>query len=56
MENLAYIWQFGPEVMILRAPLSTLAHVIFSSSWGYALGGKHIKATLLALRLPLLSL
>ena len=38
LENLLYIWQFGPEVMILRAPLSTLAHVIFGSFWGYALG------------------
>ena len=38
LENLFYILQFGPEVMIARAPLSTLAHVIFGSFWGYALG------------------
>ena len=38
LENLIYIMQFGPEVMIGRAPLSTLAHVIFGSFWGYALG------------------
>ena len=38
LENLLYILTFGPEVMILRAPLSTLAHVIFGSFWGYALG------------------
>lgn len=38
LENLLYILQFGPEVMIGRAPLSTLAHVIFGSFWGYALG------------------
>ncbi len=38
LENLFYVLQFGPEVMIGRAPLSTLAHVIFGSFWGYALG------------------
>lgn len=32
------ILAFGPEVMVGRAPLSTLAHVIFGSFWGYALG------------------
>ena len=38
LENLVYILSFGPAVMILRAPISTLAHVIFGSFWGYALG------------------
>ncbi len=38
LENLVYILAFGPEVMIVRAPISTLAHVIFGSFWGYALG------------------
>ena len=38
MENLGYIFSYGPEVMLLRAPVSTLAHVIFASFWGYALG------------------
>lgn len=38
LENLFYILTFGPTVMILRAPLSTLAHVVFGSFWGYALG------------------
>ncbi len=38
LENLGYILEFGPEVMLLRAPLSTLAHVIFGSIWGYVLG------------------
>ena len=30
--------EFGPGVMILRAPLSTLAHVVFASVWGHTLG------------------
>lgn len=38
LENLMYIIEFGPAVMIGRAPLSTVAHVIFGSFWGYALG------------------
>ena len=48
LENLLYILQFGPEVMILRAPLSTLAHVIFGSFWGYALGKRTEQGTSLA--------
>jgi RsiW-degrading membrane proteinase PrsW (M82 family) len=37
IENILYVIQFGPEVMIVRAPLSTLAHVIFGLFWGYAM-------------------
>lgn len=40
LENLGYIFSFGPAVMIGRAPLSTLAHVIFGTFWGRALGLK----------------
>ena len=38
LENLFYVLSFGPEVMLGRAPLSTLGHVIFESVWGYTLG------------------
>lgn len=38
LENLLYVLMFGPAVMIGRAPLSTAAHVVFGSFWGYALG------------------
>lgn len=38
LENVLYILMYGPEVMLLRAPLSTVAHVVFGSFWGYALG------------------
>ena len=40
LENALYILTYGPAVMILRAPLSTVAHVVFGSFWGYALGRK----------------
>ena len=38
LENLGYVLVFGPTVMLGRAPLSTLAHVVFGSLWGYPLG------------------
>lgn len=38
LENVLYILMYSPAVMLLRAPLSTVAHVVFGSFWGYALG------------------
>lgn len=38
LENLVYMLEFGTAVILVRAPLSTLGHVVFSSIWGYALG------------------
>ena len=38
LENVLYILRFGPAVMIGRAPLSTVAHVLFASFWGSQLG------------------
>lgn len=38
LENLFYVLSYGPLVMVGRAPLSTVAHVVFGSLWGYALG------------------
>ncbi len=38
LENMLYMLQFGPEILIVRGPLTTLAHVVFGASWGYALG------------------
>ncbi|MDE0142336.1 MAG: PrsW family glutamic-type intramembrane protease [Caldilineaceae bacterium] len=42
LENLFYVWQYGPAVMLLRAPLSTVGHLVFGSIWGYALGQYYI--------------
>ncbi len=41
LENLFYILNYGPEVIIARGPLSTLAHLVFGGFWGYALGWSH---------------
>ena len=42
LENFVYVLQFGPEVMIGRAPLSTVGHLVFGSIWGFALGQYYI--------------
>lgn len=35
LENLLYVMQFGPAVMVGRALLSTVAHLVFAALWGY---------------------
>lgn len=42
IENFFYVLSEGPGVILIRAPISTLAHVIFGGMWGLALGlSKH---------------
>jgi RsiW-degrading membrane proteinase PrsW (M82 family) len=41
LENLFYVLDYGPAVMLVRAPISTLVHLSLSSFWGYALGQHH---------------
>ncbi len=38
VENFFYALQDGMAVMLLRGPISTLAHVLFAAPWGYGLG------------------
>ncbi|MBI4198240.1 MAG: PrsW family intramembrane metalloprotease [Chloroflexi bacterium] len=38
IENVFYMATFGPAVILVRGPFSTLAHVFFSVTWGYTLG------------------
>lgn len=42
LENFFYILEFGPVVMVGRAVISTLGHVLFAAFWGYALGVKKL--------------
>lgn len=37
LENIGYAFAYGPEVMIARGPVSTVAHVIFGSMWALTL-------------------
>lgn len=41
LENVVHVVEFGAEVMLIRAPLSTLAHLVFGCIWGFALGVHH---------------
>ncbi len=45
LENLAYALSFGWEVILIRGPLTTLAHVLFSALWAYPLGMSKINPT-----------
>ena len=50
LENIEYLLEFGWQTAIVRAPITTLAHVTFSAIWGYPLALKKLKkknATLL---------
>lgn len=38
LENIGYVIAYGPEVMLIRAPISTLGHLAVSCVWGYAYG------------------
>ena len=38
LENFAYVLAFGPAVILVRGPISTLGHLVLSSAWGYPLG------------------
>ena len=41
LENLHYMLSYGAAVILVRAPLSTVAHAACGSVWGYALGLAH---------------
>ena len=38
VENIAYMNQFGPEIILVRAVISTPAHIAFGVCWAYTLG------------------
>jgi RsiW-degrading membrane proteinase PrsW (M82 family) len=38
LENFFYLLDNGAWLILIRGPLSTLNHVLFSALWGYALG------------------
>jgi RsiW-degrading membrane proteinase PrsW (M82 family) len=45
LENLAFMLMFGPEAILVRGPLTTLAHLVLSSIWSYPLGQTTQKKT-----------
>jgi len=46
LENVGYLFSFGAVQILVRGPVSTLGHVLFSAIWGYLLGRQklHLKA------------
>jgi len=45
IENVGYMLTYGWEAILLRGPVSTLAHVLFSAMWGYPLGLNKVRKT-----------
>ena len=43
VENIEYLILFGWQTALVRAPITTLAHVVFSAMWGYPLALKKLK-------------
>ena len=47
LENVFYLLEHGAALILLRGPISTLGHILFSGAWGYAMSlrrfsnGKH---------------
>jgi protease PrsW len=42
-ENIGYLLSYGWQTALVRAPITTLAHVVFSAMWGYPLAMKKLK-------------
>ena len=43
LENVGYLLSYGWQTALIRAPITTLAHVTFSALWGYPLARKKLK-------------
>ncbi len=43
LENLSYMLKGGAELILLRGPISTLGHILFSLTWGYAMSLRRFK-------------
>jgi RsiW-degrading membrane proteinase PrsW (M82 family)/RNA polymerase subunit RPABC4/transcription elongation factor Spt4 len=43
LENVGYLLSYGWQTALIRAPITTLAHVTFSALWGYPLALKKLK-------------
>lgn len=55
LENALYVATHGAAVMWVRGPVTTLAHVLFSAPWGYAMAVKRFRGGRFVLRRGLLA-
>jgi RsiW-degrading membrane proteinase PrsW (M82 family) len=54
-ENLIYLAQHDPTLVLMRGPLSNPGHALFSALWGLSLSRAKAKPNLLRARLPILA-
>jgi protease PrsW len=54
-ENVIYLWQNDPTLILLRGPLSNPGHALFSALWGLSLSNAKAVPNLLRARLPILA-
>jgi RsiW-degrading membrane proteinase PrsW (M82 family) len=43
LENLGYMLKGGADLILVRGPISTLGHILFSLTWGYAMSLRRFK-------------
>ena len=54
LENVFYLLEGGAGLILLRGPISTLAHILFALPWGFALAQKRFRGGAWVLRRGLL--
>ena len=54
LENVFYMLQGGAGLILLRGPISTLGHILFSGAWGYALSLRRFSRVRFVVRKALL--
>ena len=54
LENALYLAAGGPQLILVRGPVTTLAHVLFAAAWGYAMALKRFGGGAWTLRRGLL--
>lgn len=53
-ENVIYLWQNDPTLILLRGPLSNPGHALFSAFWGLSLSSAKAVPNMARARLPIL--
>ena len=50
LENVGYMLKGGADLILVRGPISTLGHILFSLTWGYAMSLRRFKGARNVLR------
>ncbi len=54
-ENVIYLWQNDPTLILMRGPLSNPGHALFSALWGLSLSNAKATPNMVRARLPILA-